>query len=99
MTKEFLTNLIETSRADCGVVPRLNGRHEPLAGIYPVECASWAQRQLLSGDGRLQMFVEKCLDEGLVRSMPVAPEDEHNFLNLNTPGDYAAWRRQAIKVP
>lgn len=90
MTPNFLQSLIDFAEATRGVVPARNNRFEPLAAIYPTSARVVAEEQLAARRLSLQEFVRRCLDRELVAAWPVTQEEDHLFLNLNTPGDLAA---------
>ncbi|HMP83110.1 MAG TPA: molybdenum cofactor guanylyltransferase [Verrucomicrobiota bacterium] len=87
MTDAFLRSLLARCTNACGVVPILNGRFEPLAAVYPRECAALAASQLRSHDFSLQHFVQASLDAGLVKPFEVATDEMELFHNLNSPED------------
>ena len=70
-----------------GAVPILHGKPEPLAALYPTRAHPIVKRML--GEERLaaREFAEACMEQGLVRGVPVPTEHEQCFTNWNTPED------------
>ena len=87
MTAPFLQRLIDSAGPKCGVVPRIDGRFEPLAAIYPAEILPVAQRRLDNQRYRLQEFVADGIDAGLLRTLDPTPAELPLFRNLNRPDD------------
>ena len=66
-----------------------DGRLEPLAALYATRpLADAARRTLAAGRRR----VTAALDLLRVATVAVRPEDEARLANVNTPGDYRAYR-------
>ena len=87
MTAEFLRNLAASCEPLAGVVPRMEGRFEPLAAIYPRRSLAIARDCWLNGRRAARDFAAACLSEGVVRTFDVAAEDAACFENWNTPAD------------
>ncbi|HPC58320.1 MAG TPA: molybdenum cofactor guanylyltransferase [Candidatus Paceibacterota bacterium] len=87
ITLGMLTRL----RARCdhwtGVVPALPGGLEPLAAIYPRRCHTFAFAAITQGRRAARDFAKTCLQEGAVRTFPVAPAAAGCFTNWNAPAD------------
>ncbi len=87
MTAAFLNSLRAKAECGRGIVPRLRGRYEPLAAIYPREahvdlaCASRA------ADYSLQNFVQRLMANDKVRVVDIGVSDQELFRNLNEPDD------------
>ena len=61
----------------------LNGRPEPLFGLYRRRCVTAAETLLLHGDSRMRSLLD------WVNTVYVPTEDAAPFRNLNTPEDLA----------
>ncbi len=70
-----------------GVVPRLNGRFEPLVAVYPKRCHAFAFAAISRGQHAVQDFVRACLTERAIRAVPVSQADAGCFANCNTPAE------------
>lgn len=92
VTREQLQFLCGKAKEGCGVVPVIRGRAEPFAAIYPRESAVDFAAALAGTDFSLQSLVRKLAAAGKVRLLPVAPEDENLYLNLNEPIDFKEGR-------
>ncbi len=87
MTAEFLRKLVAMCEPPAGVVPRLGGRFEPLAAIYPQRSLAIARGCWLNGRRAVRDFAAACLSEGVVRTFDIAAEEAGCFENWNTPAD------------
>lgn len=87
MTRGFLQSLLAKCKSGRGIVAVHDGRFEPLAAIYPRDCAALAANQLHSRQFSLQRFAQDCIRAGLLRQMEVAPHEIDLFHNLNSPED------------
>jgi molybdopterin-guanine dinucleotide biosynthesis protein A len=88
MTAEFLSRLLSFAGAgDGGVIPRLDGRFEPLAAIYSRACLPLVQERLHSGDFSMRGFVREAIACQLVIPWELPPVDATCFVNVNTPAD------------
>ncbi len=85
MRAEFLSKLAARCDRLTGVVPRLAGRLEPLAAIYPTRCHVIARRLLADMRRAVREFAEACLKERAVRAVVVQPNERMYFRNWNTP--------------
>jgi molybdopterin-guanine dinucleotide biosynthesis protein A len=86
VTAAFLRLLLGQAD-DRGIVPKLRDRFEPLAAVYPRACLPLASALLQSGERSLQALVRRAEAAELIRAFELRPEDEGQFLNLNTPID------------
>ena len=84
MTAEYLTGL---SDAPNPVVPKLEGRWEPLVAVYPRE----AMLALIRSDDerKLQTLLDRAHSEGLIEAVEVSSGDAKLFTNINRPEDLA----------
>lgn len=87
MTAEELNRSLELATGNCGVVPILNGRVEPLAAVYPAEALADFQRRLAGSDFSLQSVVRELVVTGKVKLRPVPEADSRLYQNWNEPGD------------
>jgi molybdopterin-guanine dinucleotide biosynthesis protein A len=88
MTVEFLSRLLSfVGAGDAGVIPRLDGRFEPLAAIYSRSCLPIVQECLRGGDFSMQGFVREALARQLATPWELPPVDAACFFNVNTPAD------------
>ena len=87
MTADFLRALLHLCGERTGVVPRTHDRFEPLAAIYPVDCAALAEAALRDGDFSMQRFVRRAQEQNLVRERCLCDAETFLFANLNTPAD------------
>lgn len=67
---------------------RLDGRPEPLFGLYRRSCLPVVQRLLESGQYRLRALLDA------VDTVYLDTEDDAAFRNLNTPAEFARARQQ-----
>lgn len=87
MTADFLHSLLGEAASDCGVVPVIGDRFEPLVAVYPRRAHAEAELRLGRGELALQAFVRAGLAGGWLRSRAVAPAEERLFTNWNRPED------------
>jgi molybdopterin-guanine dinucleotide biosynthesis protein A len=92
VTREQLHHLCNLATEDCGVVPMIGARAEPLAAIYPREAAPDFIATLAGPDFSLQALVRKLAAAGKVRLFPVRETDEHLYKSLNEPSDFKEGR-------
>ena len=72
-----------------GAVPKLRGRFEPLAAVYPKRCHAFAFAAIANGCHPVCDFVAACLQERAVRPFPVPESAAGCFANWNHPADVA----------
>ena len=87
MTATFLGTLVAGCDRLTGIVPRLNGRLEPLAAIYPRRCHALAFDCIARSRHAVREFAEACLRERAVRTLTVATQDAGCLANWNRPAD------------
>ena len=87
MTADFLRDLLEGCEPAMGVVPRLDGKFEPLAAVYPRACLAVAEECLLGEDRSMQRFVRRGLAAGQLLARDIPPAARDLFRNVNTPAD------------
>ena len=90
MRADFLALLVETALAkDCGVVPEMDGRFEPLAAVYTPGILPLVRECLRGPDRSMQNLLRAAMERGLVIAHPIRAEDRALFRNLNFPEDLA----------
>ena len=90
MTPGFLRSLLAiASSQGLGVAPYFDGRFEPLAAVYPQECAPLAEEFLHTGaDRSLQGFIREAVARRIMTSYLPEETGRRLFLNLNMPLDF-----------
>lgn len=88
MTADFLRRLVAGRLPGQGVVPRLAGRFEPLAAVYPQSALGEAVVRLGRGERSLQEFVGALVDSDRMAILEVEREQAGFFTNWNRPEDY-----------
>jgi molybdopterin-guanine dinucleotide biosynthesis protein A len=77
--------------ADCsesvGVIPRVNGRIEPLAAFYPKSARGLAETLLRDDRRAAAGFAADCAQAGLAVILDLPAGDGFYFANWNTPED------------
>lgn len=87
MTSRFLNSLTMASASECGVIPQVGGRVEPLAAIYPRAASDIVSRMLKDGNLTVRQFGDACVKAGLTVYNDVPAELGHLFKNMNVPAD------------
>lgn len=88
VSPDFLRDLIARgTSADKGVIYHGPHGYEPLCALYPVAILPLLQEAIAQGHFRFQSLVQKAVDAGWLTVVPLAPERERLFFNLNTPAD------------
>lgn len=87
MNALFLRSLLMASSPGRGVVPRVGGRVEPLAAVYPHAALPIIERQMAHGDHAAQSFAAACVQAGLAAYEDIDGEFTRLFKNLNSPDD------------
>jgi len=87
MTTDFLRSLLQLCGDRKGVVPRTCDRFEPLAAVYPVDCAALANAALRDGDFSMQRFARRAQAQDLLLERRLSDAETVFFANLNTPAD------------
>ena len=73
----------------CGAVFRSAHGYEPLCALYPLEVLPLLRESLAQDNRRMQAFVQRAVDAGLLRVIPLSNEQEALCFNLNSPADLA----------
>ena len=84
---EFLCAHIEPGR---GVLPKIGGRAEPLAAIYPREAAIETAKVLAGTDFSLQSLACDLVAAGKLQPISVKDCERNFFLNANEPSDLSS---------
>jgi molybdopterin-guanine dinucleotide biosynthesis protein A len=90
MSENYLRYLCDQIEPGCGVVPKIEGRAEPLAAIYPREASVDFRKALSGGDFSLQILTRRLVDAGKLREIFVAEQEKKLFLNVNELSDLQA---------
>ena len=83
LTCEQADRLLQAIGEAGACVYTIEGRPQPLFGLYRRECRSLAETMILSGDNRMRLLLEGC------ETVYVPADDATRFLNLNTPEELA----------
>ena len=92
MTGSHLRLLCSFVGPDCGVIPYLRGRAEPLAALYPKESLGGMMDALDGGQFGLQSVVRQLTAAGHLTPFVVSPADERLYTNVNSPADMLRLR-------
>jgi molybdenum cofactor guanylyltransferase len=87
MTEAHLRSLCDRIGPGRGVLPKIGGRAEPLAAIYPVEARVDFVAALAGNDFSLQTVTGKLVGAGLLLEFCVTEEDAALYRSLNKPAD------------
>ena len=87
MAENYLRDLCQRTRPNCGVVPAIEDRFEPLAAIYPREACLDVVAALSGNDFSLQSVVRKLIAGRKLQPVQVSEEESALFRNLNKPAD------------
>jgi molybdopterin-guanine dinucleotide biosynthesis protein A len=96
MTTAFLTRLVRRCTPEVGCVPRLNGRYEALAAIYPVSALPVIESMFARDSFAAVAMAESCVKTGLVLPYEVSNNSSRLFSNWNTQADRGKrrWKRE-----
>jgi molybdopterin-guanine dinucleotide biosynthesis protein A len=89
VTASLLRELVafDVAAPASGAVFRGAQGYEPLCALYPPEVLPLLQEAITEGNLRMQSFVQRAVDSGMLRAIPLSKEQEALFLNVNTPAD------------
>ena len=92
----FLTVLLEHAmRQGVGIVPRVNGRWEPLAAVYTRAVLPLLKERIRLERFSLQEFIDEAVRGGFLTGLECSPEHAvGRFLNLNTREDWQSYLRR-----
>jgi molybdopterin-guanine dinucleotide biosynthesis protein A len=89
VTAPFLAHLAERRFAAEAVVPRPDGRWQPLCAVYDRHVAAIARRRLDDGDWRVTAVLDDLVVEAVDDAdLAAFDADGRLLLNVNTPDDY-----------
>ncbi len=87
MSERYLRRLCDKIEPHVGVLPRIHGRAEPLAAIYPREAATEFQGALAGTDFSLQTVTRFLVEFGKLREVAITEQEQSLFLNVNQLSD------------
>jgi molybdopterin-guanine dinucleotide biosynthesis protein A len=87
MSERYLRHLCDKIEPHVGVVPRIHGRAEPLAAIYPREAVTEFQCALAGADFSLQTVTRLLVQSGKLREVAITEQEQSLFLNVNQLSD------------
>ena len=82
-----LQALIAQCSENCGGIPRVNNRIEPLAAVYPRSALNLVRELLEGGRKTATHFAERCVDLKLATFIEFPGTEAGYFANWNTPSD------------
>jgi molybdopterin-guanine dinucleotide biosynthesis protein A len=88
MKGEYLHSLCDQIEPECGVLPMIGDRAEPLAAIYPKSAATDLVEALSGSDFSLQLLTRKLVTLGKLRFVNVSKDEQKYFRNFNKPEDF-----------
>ncbi len=96
MDSGFLKELLEQAVGrGMGVVPRVNGRWEPLAAVYTRSVLPLLRERIRSEKFGLQEFVDEAVRGGFLFGLECSGEHAGDrFLNLNTQDEWRSYLRR-----
>ena len=87
MTAALLDMMAAASPEHLGVIPRLNGRIEPLAAFFPKASLRLAQIALRSNNYSVTAFSRQCVYAGIAKFIELPACQMKCFTNWNSPAD------------
>jgi molybdopterin-guanine dinucleotide biosynthesis protein A len=87
MSSKYLEFLCAQVGPECGVLPKIGDRAEPLAAIYPRQAAIEIGRALAGTDFSLQSLTCDLVAKGKLRVVPVTQQEQKLFRNMNELSD------------
>lgn len=87
MTEDLLNTIAASTPEHCGVIPRLNGRIEPLAAFFPKSSLRLARSALLSRNYSVAAFAQQCVSAGIAEFLDLPSHRADCFANWNSPAD------------
>jgi molybdenum cofactor guanylyltransferase len=87
ISEKYLRHLCDKIESHVGVVPRIHGRAEPLAAIYPREAVTEFQCALSGADFSLQTVTRLLVQSGKLREVVITEQEQSLFLNVNQLSD------------
>ncbi len=83
--------LLSLHRDEDALVPVVDGRWQPLAAVYAPGMASLFREALRCGERRLRSVIARAH----YRLVEIGEEEASNYLNINTPEEFAEFLQQA----
>lgn len=87
MTASLLRGLAARCVNNSGVIPRMEGRLEPLAAFYPKSAGSLAANLLGEGLNAATSFAERCVENNFATFVDLPVRAARCFANWNAPAD------------
>ena len=87
MTEALLNTMAAASPNHLGVIPRLNGRIEPLAAFFPKASLRLARIALRSNNYSVAAFSQQCVHARIARFIELSALQIKYFTNWNSPTD------------
>jgi molybdopterin-guanine dinucleotide biosynthesis protein A len=94
LTAELLQKLAQVCGIECGAVPQIRSRIEPLAAFYPRRAHDLAARMLTEERSNSAQrtpgptdFARQGVAAGLLRLVPLSGAEAELFANVNSPAD------------
>jgi molybdopterin-guanine dinucleotide biosynthesis protein A len=87
LTAVILQQVIERGGGNTGVIPRIDGRMEPLAAMYPKSAWNLAVSQLDNGIFAAKTFADRCVQAGQAVFCDFDATATHYFASWNLPAD------------
>lgn len=87
MTETLLSAMAEASPEHLGAIPRLCGRIEPLAALFPKTSLRLAQIALRSNNYSVTAFSQQCVHAGIAKFIELSSHQAKCFANWNSPTD------------
>jgi molybdenum cofactor guanylyltransferase len=84
----ILREILLRSRSGAGLVPRVDGRLEPLAAFYPAAALESARKRAANGRWDLKGLIEDGMEAGWMSEWAVDAAQWPAFANWNTPSDW-----------
>ncbi|HEY1490194.1 MAG TPA: molybdenum cofactor guanylyltransferase, partial [Verrucomicrobiae bacterium] len=81
MTIEILQVLLAHCRGNCGAIPRVEEKIEPLAAVYPRAALELARSQLDNGRSAARDFAERCVEQNLAAFVHLSASQAACFEN------------------
>jgi molybdopterin-guanine dinucleotide biosynthesis protein A len=85
LTPVFLGQLLKRSGGKMGVIPRMDGRIEPLAAVYPKPAWNLAFSLLENGSFAAKTFAGRCVQAGVADFYDFDARAAHYFASCNLP--------------
>jgi molybdopterin-guanine dinucleotide biosynthesis protein A len=99
LSADFLRTLLERCREGRGCVPRVRGRFEPLAAVYPASAWTAVNRRLDRDELSLQPLVTELVSQGALEVLDLSASQESLLLNWNRPGDFTGFPSGGLPNP